>query len=213
MCTGESNKQQISFLIIGLFATFAEAGPALLGGLAAGGAAGGGLGGLGIGAGTKKWFPRKWFGEKSTLRKAMKRIEKSLKDNFGEEVGTSNNNATLPVNSTVTHNTTASSPSNVEIATENTTTTPDNEASTPPENTSTLSDHVSPTQNNTAPISGSIVADATISNSTAGASDLITPTYRAEATEFNTNNYSYLPQVAVNAVNTIRNLFWNFRLR
>lgn len=173
---------------LGLFAAFAEAGPVMLGGLAAGGAAGGVLGGLGIGAGTKKWFPRKWFGEQTALRKAMKRLKQSLKGEFGGEVESSEN-ATLPIDSSAPVNTTA---------------IPNNEAPDLPSSTSTLSDHAESTQNNSASISSNKVTNTILSNSTAEAGELTIPTNRAEVIEFDSTN---LLQVAVN---TVRNLFSNF---
>lgn len=188
---------------LGLFAAFAEAGPAVLGGLAAGGVAGGGLGGLGIGAATKKWFPRKWFGEQSALKKTMKRLKQSLKDGFSGEVETFNN-STLPVvsSATSTHDNVVSSPSNVETASVNTTVTK-NEEPEHSSNTVTLSDHSALTQNNTASISSNITTDGTVE-----ASDPTTPTTdNAETADLGRTDYLYLPQLAANA---IRNFISNF---
>lgn len=87
---------------LGLFATFAEAGPAMLGGVAAAGMAGGGIGGLGVGAITKKWLPRKWFGEQSALKKLIKRTKHSRKDKFDEETAADDNVSAPPPNNIAT---------------------------------------------------------------------------------------------------------------
>lgn len=142
--------------------------------------------------------PRKWFGEHSALREAMERMKNSLKNGFGGEVGSSNNDATLPVDSFAAHDYTAPSPMNVKIATANTTAKPNNEASSAPEDTENLSDHATPTRNNTASTSDSSIIYTITSNGTA-------ETNRVKATEFNSSNH--LLQVTVNNIRNLSDFF------
>lgn len=187
---------------LGLFAAFSEAGPAMLGGLAAGGVVGGGIGGLGIGAATKKWFPRKWFGEQSALSKTMKRLKQSLKDEFGAQDDTPSNTAVEP---SETHDNMTSSPSNTETAP----LIPNNEVRRRSSNTESLSDHAPLTQSNTASISGNMEEDdTTTSNSAVEYSDHTTLIHNTGTSAFVRNDYSYLPQLAVN---TLWNIFSYFR--
>lgn len=180
---------------LGLFAAFAEAGPAMLGGLAAGGAVGGLAGGAGIGAAAKKWFPRKWFGEQLGLSKAMKRLQQSLKN---ESCGVDDAPSNTPVESSETHDNTTSSPSD----TETTPLIPNNEVRKRSSNTESLSDHAPATQSNAAvlaSISGNMqTADTTTSNSTVESSGLTISTNNTGTSAFVRNDYSYLPQLAVN---------------
>lgn len=182
---------------LGLFAAFAEASPAMIGGLAAGGAAGGGIGGLGIGAATKKWFPRRWFGEQTALKKAMKRMKRSLRDSFGGEIEPSDNGETSQDNPL------PSPVSNAAISTVTTTTMPNNVASASRDNTVTLSDHnhVASAQNATLFTSGRIVTDAIISNGAAAAN-------RGGAVESGSDDFS--PQMIVNVLMIMISIFWMF---
>lgn len=180
----------------GLFATFAEAGPAVLAGLAGAGATGGGLGGLGIGLGTKKWIPRKLFGESSALKKQIKRLKESRKDNYCEEISTANR--TLHADITT-------SSSGMEITSGNIATTPNSATSVPTTCTTALSDRNETPPNNTETTSGNIEPTATV---------LTTPANRVEVAEFDTThsetNHFYYAQLALN---NIRNVFSNFRFR
>lgn len=198
----------------GLLAAFTEAGGGLSGlaaagavgtGLAASGAAGGVGIGASIGAGIRKWMPRKWFGEQSALSKTMKGLKQSSKHTFHGDVDASDSTP-MPVESTKspeTHDDTASSSSS-DI--ETMPSISDHEVEMHSSNTDGLSDHASSTQSDMESISDSMeAANTTTSNSTA---ETASTNNNSGSSAFVRNDYSYLPQLAVN---TIMNLLSYFR--
>lgn len=172
----------------GLFAAAAEAGPALLAGLAAGGAVGGGIGGFGLGLGTKRWLPRKLFGEHTALKKELKRLKEFKRLSF-------DNTMTLAAD-TATPNVTENSPANI--------------ATMPNNATSDRIDTIS----NTASTSDNIEPTASTSEQNTMAYEFTTPANRHLVAEFvqlngETNYYDF----PLWAVDSIRGLFSNFRFR
>lgn len=110
----------------GLGLIFAEAGSALLGGLAAGGAAGGATAGAGVGFGIKKLVPRKWFGESSVLKKTMKSLKESVKSIFLEDIPT----GTPDTDRTTTYADSTATEIGTEVRTANVAAMPNNAALT-----------------------------------------------------------------------------------